>query len=252
MTRALLQASAVHTFRNTAKARGVVVVFPGRGESTELYERLGDRLSYDGYDVVVAQLPAIDEIDGEWLDHVVAPDVVGQSAADEARITLVGSDSGAVIAALLASRWGVDALVLGGIGGIDHVSDHQTDDERIAARTSCPVHRGRLAAGADLGAVGEQTFGFEVVRRLQDVSLDIPTLAVHGADDAITPVEAAIDLYRAVAEDAEIVVVDGGVHDALNDVTHRTVSAELVKFLERKGGRSIIRAVAPATTDVAA
>ena len=252
MTRAALQASVVHTFRNTVRSRGVLVVFPGRGESTELYERLGDRLSYDGYDVVVADLPALDEIDGTWIDDVTAPDAIAQRQADGGRLTLVGSDSGAVIAALLASRWGADALVLGGIGGIDHASDDRTDEERIAARTSCPVHRGRLAAGADLTAVGEQTFGFEVVRRLQDVSLDIPTLAVHGADDTITLLDDAVDLYRAVAKDAEVVVVDGGVHDALNDVTHRTVSAELVQFLERKGGRSIIRAVAPATTDVAA
>lgn len=251
MTRAPLQASAVHTFRNTAKARGVVVVLPGRGESTELYERLGDRLSYDGYDVVVAELPALGDIDGAWLDDVTAPDVIARRRADGDRITLVGSDSGAVIAALLASRWEADALVLAGIGGIDRAPDHQTDEERIADRTSCPVHRGRLAEGADLAAV-EQTFGFEVVRRLQDVSLDIPVLAVHGADDAITPLDDALDLYQAVARDAELVIVEGGVHDALNDATHRTVSAELVQFLERKGGRSIIRAVAPATTDVAA
>ncbi|MGD6652180.1 hypothetical protein VWW24_22790, partial [Xanthomonas citri pv. citri] len=33
--------------------------------------------------------------------------------------------------------------------------------------------------------------------------------------------------------DADVVIVSGGRHDILNDVTHRSVAAEIVQFLER-------------------
>jgi alpha-beta hydrolase superfamily lysophospholipase len=240
--------AAHHQSRNTARLRGTVIVLPGRGESAALYERLGDRLAYDGYDVLIAHLPRLDHIDAEWLDQTAPPAEV----ADATRVTLIGSDSGAVIAALLASRWGADSVVLAGIGGIDPAPEHGTDQERIAERTSCVVHRGRLASDADLSAHTAQTFRPEIAQRLRALTLTVSVLAVHGAADAITGIGDALRLYGSLGPDVEFAVVEGGVHDALNDATHRTVSAELVQFLERKGGEPIIRRGASLVEAVAA
>jgi alpha-beta hydrolase superfamily lysophospholipase len=240
--------AAHHRSRNTARLRGTVVVLPGRGESAALYERLGDRLAYDGYDVLVADLPPLHDLDAAWLDHAAPP----AELTGAARVTLVGSDSGAVVAALLASRWGADSVVLAGIGGIDAAVERRTDEERIAERTSCVVHRGRLSVEADLSALTAQTFRPEIVERLRALTLTVPVLAVHGADDEITGIGDALRLYGSLSPDIELAVVEGGVHDALNDATHRTVSAELVQFLERKGREPIVRRDASLVEEVAA
>jgi len=247
-THQAVSVAANHRSRNTARLRGTVVVLPGRGESEALYERLGDRLAYDGYDVLVTELPPLHGIDAAWLDQVAPPAEV----TDAARVTLVGSDSGAVIAALLASRWGADSVVLAGIGGIDAAVERRTDEERIAERTSCVVHRGRLSADADLSALTVQTFRPEIVERFRALRLTVPVLAVHGAVDEITGIGDALRLYGSLSPDIELAVVEGGVHDALNDATHRTVSAELVQFLERKGREPIVRRDASLVEEVAA
>jgi alpha-beta hydrolase superfamily lysophospholipase len=58
---------------------------------------------------------------------------------------------------------------------------------------------------------------------------DVPTLVVHGAGDPVTPVATV----REVFPEAELVTVVGGRHDILNDVSHRSVAATIVLFLER-------------------
>jgi alpha-beta hydrolase superfamily lysophospholipase len=65
-----------------------------------------------------------------------------------------------------------------------------------------------------------------------DAELPVPVLAIHGGADRVSPLETAREAYRALGVD-ELAVVDGGLHDALNDVTHRSVAATLVLFLER-------------------
>ena len=59
-----------------------------------------------------------------------------------------------------------------------------------------------------------------------------PVLGIHGADDPVSPLAAARERYAAAAR-AELVSIAGGRHDALNDLTHRSVAATMVLFLER-------------------
>jgi pimeloyl-ACP methyl ester carboxylesterase len=53
-------------------------------------------------------------------------------------------------------------------------------------------------------------------------------LGLHGEDDVISPLAEAGVLYPGT-----LVTIAGGRHDVLNDVTHRTVAATVVLFLER-------------------
>ena len=73
----------------------------------------------------------------------------------------------------------------------------------------------------------------------------VPVLTVHGGADVISPAGAAAAVYEAAPE-VESYVVDGGRHDILNDVTHRSVAATIVLFLERLRNPGRQRVVVPA------
>ena len=55
-----------------------------------------------------------------------------------------------------------------------------------------------------------------------------PPLGLHGGADTISPLDEARGHYPGA-----LVTIAGGRHDVLNDVTHRTVAATIVPFLER-------------------
>lgn len=242
MTATTLQPAQHHAAQNSLTTRGHVIVLTGRGENAELYQRLGARLAFDGYAVSVVELPDLDAIDVAWLDGVE----LWSGARDAGALTFVGSDSGALVAAYLAARLGASAAVLAGIGGLELAPAAADAEALIAARSACPVHRGRLASSrADLGAPAVQRFTAAAAAVLRSTVVDVPALAIHGEADAVTPLDDALAQYRELAPAADVVTVAGGLHDILNDLTHRSVSAEIVQFLER-GGRPLLTRTAPA------
>jgi alpha-beta hydrolase superfamily lysophospholipase len=87
----------------------------------------------------------------------------------------------------------------------------------LDARTACPTHCGRLAG--------------DILRRgaLYEA---VPVLGVDGAADPVSALAAAREKYAA-APRAELVSIVGGRHDVFNDITHRTVAAIVILFLER-------------------
>lgn len=206
-----------------ANPRGTLVVVPGRGEQAAVYERFGRRLAADAYRVRVVPDPTVDE--ARTLDLVrAALDGPGPHV-------LVGSDAGALYAAGLVATGvvSVSALVL---AGLPVTSGGHPGDE-LAARTACPVHRARLADERVLrpGAVAEPLPAGWLDRAVP-ADVGVPVLGLHGVDDAISPLGEARRWYAGVPG-AELVTIAGGVHDALNDQTHRTAVATVVLFLER-------------------
>lgn len=204
--------------------RGTLILLAGRGEHGGVYERFGRRLAFDAYRVRALGDPAAD------------PSVLDQAAkllADESlpgpRV-LVGSDTGARYAARLAAERtaGVDALILAGLPtGPWTPGSWETE---VEARTACPTHRGRLANDPDFrrGALGEAV-------DLPELRLDlvhVPVLALHGADDPVSPLNQALSAY-AGHPSVRTVTFNGGRHDVLNDALHRTAAATVVLFLER-------------------
>ena len=209
--------------------RGTLIVIPGRGEGPELYERFGRRIAGDAYRVHAVADPAL------TASRVLA------ITAEVRPYVLVGSDTGALFAAgLVASGQvtGVDAVVLAGLPTADSVpagggsASAESWEAELAARTACPTHRGRLAGrGLRRGALFEPVpAGWESLADLG--KLAVPVLGLHGTADPVSPLDAARERYRQSPR-AELVSIAGGVHDVLNDVTHRTVAATIVLFLER-------------------
>jgi alpha-beta hydrolase superfamily lysophospholipase len=207
--------------------RGTLIVAAGRGETTGAYGRFGRRLAADGYrvralDDVTIDLPASLAAAGKLLvdDTLPGPKVV------------VGSDTGALFALRLAAQGapGLDALILAGLPVPAAAATVNLTGwaAELEARTACPAHRGVLGGGAvtpgalfsapiPTGLIGEA--GFKPA---------LPALGLHGEDDTVSPLGTARDAYPGT-----LVTIAGGRHDVLNDVTHRSVAATIVLFLER-------------------
>jgi alpha-beta hydrolase superfamily lysophospholipase len=209
--------------------RGTLVVISGRGEQPAHYERFGRRIAADGYRVHAVTDPTQDAALtlAQVTDQLAGPQV-------PAPRVLAGSDTGALFAAGLAASGqvpGLDALVLAGLPAEGPGTGRGTWDDELDTRTACPAHRARLAAvGVRRGALYEAVPpGWAEQADLGAVTQ--PVLAIHGADDPVSPLAAARARYA--AGPAELVAVAGGRHDVLNDVTHRTVAATIILFLER-------------------
>jgi pimeloyl-ACP methyl ester carboxylesterase len=201
------------------KPRGTVFVVASGGEPPQVYARLGARLAADAYRVVV--ISSDDALDAGTQDAIAA--LVDAEDAISPRI-LVGSDVGALAVRALAGQGRAHpaAVVLAGYPTRPAAASEWQDE--IEARTACPTHRGVLSTHA------------EPVHRDRaatvDAALDVPILAVHGSADTIAPLDEALEQYcNAGAQ--RVVVVDGGRHDILNDLTHRSVAATIVVFLEQ-------------------
>jgi len=220
--------------------RGTVIVAAGRGETTDAYGRFGRRIAADGYRVraladVTADVEASLAAAGKLLvdDSLPGPKVV------------VGSDTGALFALTLAARRapGLDALILAGLpvagtepdpgaalvtGTAPAVVLLPDWNAELEARSACPAHRGVLSNGAALpGALFSAQIPTELIGDAGFVPA-VPTLGLHGDADLVSPLEAARGRYPGA-----LVTIAGGRHDVLNDVTHRTVAATIVLFLER-------------------
>jgi alpha-beta hydrolase superfamily lysophospholipase len=226
--------------------RGTLIVLPGRGEHGGVYERFGRRLAFDAYRVRVL---------GDAVRDPAVPELAAKLLLDEALAgpkVLVGSDTGALYAAALAAQGapGLDALILAGLPtGHTPVAGAADWAAELELRTACPTHRGRL--DADPG-VHRGDLTAPLPDALPAAALDrvtVPVLALHGTDDAVSPLNAARRTYNGFP-DVQSVSIAGGRHDVLNDVTHRTVAATVVLFLERLRLSPALPAIAiPETTE---
>jgi len=205
-------------FTPAAGVRGTLALIAGRDETADVYRRFGARLSADGYTVGVFEA-ADHAAAASWLD-----------AQPDAPRVLAGSDTGAsAVLAALARGDVADAAIVAGV---------VVDVERIptdAERTACPVHLGVLAeqhaaAGPAPAPAPDSTPSLPAPADLAAVA--VPVLAVHGGADPVSPFPQARAALAAIP-DVELIETVGGLHDALNDASHRSVAASIVLWLER-------------------
>lgn len=198
-----------------ARVRGTLAVVTGRGERAAVYERFGRRLSSDGYVVAVFEEDA--ESASDWL-----------SAAGDTPRVLVGTDAAAsAVLRLVAQGASLDAAVVAGT-----LVDAELPLPPVEDRTACPLHLGVLAAEAS----SESLAAVEPLPAPADLAaIEVPLLAIHGGADSVSPLPQVIAALRTVP-DLEIIETVDGLHDALNDQSHRSVAASLVQWLERLRG----------------
>jgi len=210
--------------------RGTLVVLPGRGESPQVYERFGRRLATDSYRVHAVTSPGDDpeRARAELLGVLAAADAAAPRV-------VVGSDAGAAYASYLAAGGqldGVAALVLAGLPTGSAAQPARDWDEELAVRTACATHRGRISEAGVRRAALFTDLPADWFDPAVPGKLDLPVLGLHGRSDLVSPLGDVRRWYSA-APRAELVTIAGGLHDTLNDQTHRTVAAVVVQFLER-------------------
>jgi len=214
--------------------RGTLAVIGGRDEGVRVYERFGRRIAADGYVVGVfetAQLP--DAL--AWLG--------GQETAPR---VLVGSDAGAAaVLTALAERAPVDGAIVAGTP----VGADGGEAPAASARTACPVHLGLLGDEGTHAAHGPASATLPDGGFLGSVA--VPVLAVHGGADPVAPFAAAAD-YLAALPSLELVETVDGLHDALNDLSHRSAAARVVLWLERLRAGDVTAPIVRTATRVAA
>lgn len=198
-----------------ARVRGTLAVVTGRGEHAAVYERFGRRLSSDGYAVAVFEQDV--DAAAAWLT----------AAVDTPRV-LVGSDAGAsAVLRAVAQGASVEAAIVAG-SLVDAELDLPSDEER----TACPLHLGVLATQTS----SDDADAAEPLPAPADLAaIEVPVLAVHGGADAVSPLPQVIAALRTVP-DLELLETVDGLHDALNDQSHRSVAASVVLWLERLRG----------------
>ncbi|GGM08247.1 alpha/beta hydrolase [Dactylosporangium sucinum] len=253
--------------------RGTLLILPGRGEHAGVYDRFGRRLAVDGYAVrSVAPATAAAAV-GEAVAPVVlvgsdegalhALRLAATLAVDGAIVAGTPWSGAAPPSARTApelrsvDRPNSSGLVgrptegsslssvgrptedgLGLVGRPTETGDPgrlRTGgwDAELEARSACPTHQARLTGdtGFRRGALTEP-LPAGLRESVDPGAVAVPVLVVHGEADPVTPVDAARALAAALPQ-AELATVRAGRHDALNDITHRTVAAHVVLWLER-------------------
>lgn len=232
-----------------ANPRGTVIVLAGRGEAASVYTRFGSRIAFDAYPVRIVTGAATDPAGATEAVRALLADAELPSPA-----FLVGSDAGATLALqIVASHTGDDApagVVVAGLpepgaagAGTSTRSDEAPD---LAAdsdvRSACPVHRSVLESPGSLepGALTRPLP--EALELPEPQAVGTPVLAFLGDADPVIDVDAA-ERWLSTVPRAEVIRTDAGLHDALNDRTHRSVAARIVLFLEdaKNGGAPLLR-----------
>ncbi|KQC37666.1 serine aminopeptidase domain-containing protein [Frankia sp. ACN1ag] len=253
--------------------RGTIILVVGRGEHPGVYERFGTRIAFDGYRVRVVGDPTADadavtaDIRTLLSDpDLPAPRVLAGSDAGAAFVAALaatgtvqadalllvglppatagapapaGPASAAAATSVAVGATEAGATEAGAIGAEGAAAGGEDADgegrwaAELAARTACPTHQARLSADPHLRRGGLDTPVPPAWLADGDLGrVDLPVLGLHGTADLVSPLGQVRARYAA-APRAELVTIDGGKHDALNDATHRTAAAAVVLFLER-------------------
>jgi 3-mercaptopyruvate sulfurtransferase SseA/alpha-beta hydrolase superfamily lysophospholipase len=231
---------------NGIAPRGTVIVLPGRGEQSAVYQRLGRRMAADGYRVRV--LP--DATAGMESVTAAAKAVFADDESPAPRV-LVGSDTGALLALhLQATRTVVaDGVVLAGLPDTGHsgprngvewdAGDWETE---LTVRTSCPTHQAWISDEARLtrGALTNSRIPEALRGEIDASAVAVPVLGLHGAADEISLLASAREFFARLPH-GQLVSIAEGKHDALNDSTHRIAAARIVLFVEElRGSVSVV------------
>lgn len=187
----------------------------GRGERAAVYARFGTRLSADGYTVAVFEADA--DAAASWLASI-----------EDAPRVLVGSDTGAAsVLRVLTQGETADAAIIAGTP-VDVDGTGPSDGER----TACPLHLGVLGTAAARTDPAQEAPAEPVPASADLAAIGVPVLVFHGSADTVAPLANVTALLSAVP-DLELIETVDGLHDALNDQSHRSVAASIVLWLER-------------------
>lgn len=236
-----------------ADPRAAVIFLHGFGENTSLYHRLGF-----SYHAAHLDFWAVDQLghglspgDRGDFGSVAASAGLAEQLTQLAETTrpgiplvLQGHSFGAAVAlSVLLER--PDRYVAGVISGAPLVPIPELKDPDLNFEldldllSSDPFYLDALA-NDPLGFTDAD--GRALARALDTIwdslgselpTLTVPTLAIHGSNDAIAPV-GALRAYAEQIERLELTEFAGARHDILNETVHADVAARIIGFIEER------------------
>jgi fermentation-respiration switch protein FrsA (DUF1100 family) len=90
-------------------------------------------------------------------------------------------------------------------------------------------------------------FRYETTQHLSQ--LNVPTLVIHGDEDAIVPLKYARSIYASANDPKELYIVRGGTHDRLDLVDPDSCYDVVARFIEKHGVRGRAEPRAPLAAD---
>lgn len=252
----------LRTWRPTGDARGHLTLIHGYAEHGGRYARFAEAVAARGLAVHALDLRGHGVSPGRrgdvpGVDRVVG-DVEAFSASRPKPTFLFGHSAGGAAAACAAARLPdlaglllsapylrnadpVPGWLRGVAGAVAAVAPHvpvRTLDQDALSRIPEEVEAYRADPLVYTGAV--QARAGSVMLRLGERALElapqvaVPTLVVHGSDDAIADPEGSrCWVERTGHADAQLKLVSGGYHELLNDLDRKVVIATLLDWLER-------------------
>ncbi len=160
-----------------------------------------------------------------WIDYIIAQD-------PDARIVLHGQSMGAATALMASGEESLPRQVKAVISDCSYTDAYAMFGEKIKewfglpafplVDSACLVLK--LRGGYDL----KDASAIEAVRKSK-----IPTLFIHGDEDAMISVQMAKDLFEAASCPKELLIVEGAGHAQSQDKDPDTYYKSIERFLER-------------------
>ncbi len=160
-----------------------------------------------------------------WIDYIIAQD-------PDARIVLHGQSMGAATALMTTGEENLPGQVKAVISDCSYTDAYSMFGEKIEewfglpafplVDSACLVLK--LRGGYDL----KDASAIEAVRKSR-----IPTLFIHGDEDAMISVQMAKDLFEAASCPKELLIVEGAGHAQSQDKDPDTYYGRIEDFLER-------------------
>lgn len=137
----------------------------------------------------------------------------GELGIDPEKITVLGNSAGAHLALM--------------VGATPHVQEFEGEGGNGETASHCAaivaVYPPTLLRTSDVGGAIERLFGGKVARAQEDAASPLtyaredfpPTMLIHGNDDKVVPVEASLQMYRALSEagsKVEMHIYEGAPH----------------------------------------
>lgn len=186
--------------------RAHLVFLHGRGQHTGQYHRFGAAMAAHGIDVVAPDHIGHGLSEGEIGDDASYLDALAENA--RLLVDLVRESAGgvAVMGHSLGSATAVRMLAGGVSGGVSGGVDSGVSAAVLVAVPSRLVTRDELIRAAR-----------------------VPTLAMHGVDDRMVPIDGVRDLVRGTS--VTLREYDDAGHDLLHEKVHRVVTDDAAVFV---------------------
>ncbi len=237
-------------------AKGSVLLLHGLAEHSGRYGHVIEALNSADYNVSAPDLRGHGRSDGwpgkvdglaDWLEDVGSYYEKLRSGSEGRPFFVLGHSLGAMIAAAFVAKAAdpPDGLVLSGYAGLAgaELVEAMGDPDRPFPAEMISRDPAVVKAYVDDPLVFHDDISPECNAAALEAAIEanqaapsitVPTLMVHGTNDAIADIEGAREFYEALgSRDKELLVYEGLYHEVMNEPEKEQVLDDIVRWLDR-------------------